>query len=319
MEKEFIGRGTTVEDARLDAIKTSGAPESAAVNYEVLTFPQKKVLGLFGGLEAVVKVIMKLPDEKSEPVKETAQKKTEKPQSKKTDKAKKTVKSEKNTETKKDDFIETQEYSETRAYIKGILNGIANDDFTVKTFENGNAIRFSLDVSDDDYGRVVGRRGETLDAIQYLVKINTNKSENSHKRVSVDAGGYRRKRKQSLEKLAVRKAQKAVETGNCEELEPMDAYQRRVIHTAVGTVSGATSFSIGSGVSRRIVIGKDGTTIENYRETLTKRHGRYGGNNRSGRSGRRPQRAEKYVPQISPDRKPKSDFEGSVYGKITLD
>mgnify|MGYP000146358723 CR=1 FL=1 len=94
---------------------------------------------------------------------------------------------------------------------------------------------FELDCG-DDYGIVIGRRGETLDAIQYLARMVANRGVSGYKRVSINIGNYREKRKGALVSLAKKDAARAVRTGRNITLEPMNPYERRIIHTAVQEV-----------------------------------------------------------------------------------
>ena len=172
---------------------------------------------------------------------------------------------------------------------------------------NDEEIAFELDCG-EDYGIIIGKRGETLDAIQYLARMVANKGNSNYKRVSINVGNYRAKREETLRILARKTATKAVRQGRNISLEPMNPYERRIIHTAVQEIDGATSHSVGSNLDRRVVI----TPIEGAKNN----GGNRGRNNRSG--GRR-ERKEAYKPEISPDRAPMSDIDGSsLYGKVEI-
>lgn len=114
----------------------------------------------------------------------------------------------------------------------------------------------NLKVIGDEVGYVVGKHGETLDALQYIVSLIANDKNKSKDfcRVRIEAGDYREKRKATLEALAHRIAKKALSSGKKFSLEPMRAYERMVIHSAVGEVDGARSWSEGEGAERHIVI-----------------------------------------------------------------
>ena len=94
---------------------------------------------------------------------------------------------------------------------------------------------------------MIGHRGETLDALQYLSGLVANHVDNSYYRITLDIGNYREKRRETLEALGKKMAAKAVRTGRNTSLEPMNPYERRIIHTAVQTVEGAKSWSEGEG------------------------------------------------------------------------
>lgn len=110
----------------------------------------------------------------------------------------------------------------------------------------------------DDAGILIGHHGETLDALQYLSNLACTKKnadgERDHSRVTLDIQGYRAKREETLRALARAKAQKALRTGRNVMLEPMNAYERRIIHSEVQTISGVSTNSIGSDNNRKVVI-----------------------------------------------------------------
>jgi len=117
-----------------------------------------------------------------------------------------------------------------------------------------NADSVYVDIDGKDTGTVIGKRGQTLDAVQYLTSLVVNKGEDEYIRVVVDAEGYRAKREITLEKLAYRLAEKAVKTGRSVRLEPMNPYERKVIHTTLQTVPSVTTKSEGNEPYRRVVI-----------------------------------------------------------------
>ena len=103
-------------------------------------------------------------------------------------------------------------------------------------------------------GQIIGRRGETLDAIQQLTSYCVNRSNNGRVRVTVDAENYRAKREESLEHLAQKVAGKVVKYRRSVTLEPMNAYERHIIHTVLQDVPNVTTGSIGSEPNRRVVV-----------------------------------------------------------------
>ncbi len=111
-----------------------------------------------------------------------------------------------------------------------------------------------IDVEGKDTGTVIGKRGQTLDALQYLTSLVVNKSEDEYIRVILDAEGYRAKREATLETLATRLAEKVLKTGKSARLEPMNPYERKVIHTALHNVNGISTRSEGDEPYRRVVI-----------------------------------------------------------------
>ena len=315
MIKEAIGTGTTVEEAKAAAMVELGISDFDDFNVEVLQIPAKKFLGLFGGSPAKVKVTIEVADPKPEK-KQHNNKNHKKNENKKPVQKNEAKKQEKKAEPKKEvnevnetapelPLVETNLYKETADYIKSIVLGLGMTECEIKEMSNEEEIYFELDCG-DDYGIIIGKRGETLDAIQYLARMMANKGNSSYKRVAINVGNYRAKREETLKILARKTAMKAVRQGRNISLEPMNPYERRIIHTAVQEVEGATSHSVGSDLDRRVVI----TPVEGARNG-----GNRGG--RNNRNGGRRERKEAYKPEISPDRAPKSDIDGgSLYGKV---
>ncbi len=312
MIKEAIGTGNTVDEAKAAAMVELGISDFDDFTVEVIQTPTKKILGLFGGNPAKVKVSVKLPDpkpEKKEARKEN--KKQEKKPEKKAEPKKQEVKAPAKEEVKEvaeAPMTVTNLYPETAEYIKSMVLSLGMQECNITEMSNEEEIYFELDCG-DDYGIIIGKRGETLDAIQYLARMVANKGKSSYKRVSINVGNYRAKREETLKILARKTAVKAVRQGRNISLEPMNPYERRIIHTAVQEIEGATSHSIGSDLDRRVVI----SPVEGAKHN----GGNRGRNNRHG-NGRR-ERKEAYKPEISPDRAPKSDIDGSaLYGKVEI-
>ncbi len=318
MVKEAKGFGATIDEARENAFKNLGASDFDDVQYDVIAVPKKKVLGIFGGSEAEVRAYIELPDEKPKKAKNTKpNKKAEKPD-KKTEKNEKIEKNEKSeTAPKKEaeDFGEAVDQSEIDAnspagkavaYIKTVLAGmeIAPAAIKVAHRENGSLII----LEGDDLSLLIGRRGETLDALQYLMGLAANNG-GGHYKISLDICNYRAKREEALISLANRLAAQALKAGKCRTLEPMNPYERRIIHTAVQAIDGVKSGSFGEGNERRVVIAPEGVELRprmnNYRSSDRK------GRNRRDRSSR-----PSNVVASAPTREPKRDSDIPLYGKI---
>ncbi len=131
--------------------------------------------------------------------------------------------------------------------------GVEGVTLTVKEMEGGAEIT----ADGEDIGLIIGRRGETLDALQYLVSLYINRSKEGFFRILLNVGNYREKRESTLQGLARRAAINAARTGRSTTLEPMSPYERRIIHTAVQNVRGATSWSVGEEPNRCVVIGSE--------------------------------------------------------------
>ncbi len=325
MKIEAIGTGTTVDEAISNAVKELNAPANADVHTEVIAYPVKKILGLFGGSLAKAKAYYEAPD-KAEQVK-AASAKIEKKAEKKAEPVK--AEPEKKTqaaEEKKEALVErtpvnAEDSKSIKAavdYVTDILKGMGVADVAVEIYRTqDNEIILELDCG-DDYGVVIGRRGETLDSIQYLTRLAANKYkvEGEYQRISINVGNYREKRKNALKELARKNSQKVLKYGRNVTFEPMNPYERRIIHTAVQEIEGVTSYSVGSDSGRRVVI----TLAEGVKPTHPSRggynrgRGSKGGYNKGSKGGRAAAPAAS-----APTRAPRTDAGAekvSLYGKI---
>ena len=147
---------------------------------------------------------------------------------------------------------EPESYARIRTFVSGLLEhmGIqAQIDITAR--DNGGV---NVNLSGSGMGAVIGRRGETLDAIQHLTNYAVNRGSDKHMHISVDAESYRAKREESLVRLAEKMAAKAVKYKRSMALEPMNSYERHVIHTALQDYEGVTTSSTGTEPNRRVVV-----------------------------------------------------------------
>lgn len=140
-----------------------------------------------------------------------------------------------------------------KAFVDGLLlkMGINGEAFIDEASEDDH---IRLDIRGEDMGAVIGRRGDTLDAIQYLTSLTVNRDLSEHVRVSIDTENYRQKREESLERLARKIAGKVVKYKKNMTLEPMNPYERRIIHAALQDFKGITTYSTGSEPNRRVVV-----------------------------------------------------------------
>ncbi len=137
-------------------------------------------------------------------------------------------------------------------YLREVLKAMgAEATVVIKDEENG----CCLSIEGENLGFIIGRRGDTLDALQYLTGLVANRVDEEYYRVTIDIGNYREKREQALKGLAHKMASQAARTGRKNSLEPMNPYERRLIHTAVQDVKGATSWSVGTEPNRYVVVG----------------------------------------------------------------
>ena len=137
-------------------------------------------------------------------------------------------------------------------FVKGLLEHMGSDavPHAMKTGDDS----YLVDLVGADLGILIGRRGETLDAIQHLTNYAVNRGQNKRARINVDAENYRTKREESLQRLAVKVAGKVVRYRRNITLEPMNAYERHVIHAALQDHPDVTTFSTGTEPNRRIVV-----------------------------------------------------------------
>ncbi|HAX83550.1 MAG TPA: hypothetical protein DCY15_03425 [Ruminococcaceae bacterium] len=309
MIKEAFGKGATTE-AAIEAAKSElAAPEDADVKFEVLKTAKKKTLGLFGGSLAEVRAYYEVPDEikkpEPKPVKNQQPAKNEKKAEPKKQEIKKESVSDKKVSSAEEERTVGEASKAAEKYIKSILDGMGVQDAKITSNEDSESVYVQLDCG-SDYGYVIGRRGETLDAIQYLTRLVINKGKDNYKRVSINAGNYREKREDTLRELARKNAARVKKYGRNVCLDPMNPYERRIIHTTVQEIEGVDSHSIGSESDRRVVI----TLAEGFKATNP--------SNGRGRRGdyRRNDGRSRSKTTEAPSRAPRSDLEGTLYGKI---
>lgn len=214
--------------------------------------------------------------------------------------------------------IEDDPFAKAKDYVLTILKNLGVSDAEISVEADDEDVRISINCG-DDYGSVIGRRGETLDAIQYLTRLVINRGSDDYRRVSINVGNYREKRENTLRSLARKNAAKVRKYGRNVVLEPMNPYERRIIHTTVQDIEGVTSHSVGSDSDRKVVI----TLEEGVKPTHSggyNKGGRGGynkGGNRGGYRGGKPSYNKSEAP--APSRPPRSDSAGaSLYGRIDL-
>ena len=191
------------------------------------------------------------------------EKKVEKKAEKKVEKTeKKAEKAEKKAEKKTEKKVEApKEYAPAAAgsteekietFIKGLLEHM--DSKAVPHCWKAEGNTYKVDLVGDDLGYLIGRRGDTLDAIQHLANYTINRDVDGHIRINVDAECYREKREDSLRRYARKKAQQVLKARRRTTLEPMNAYERHVIHSALQDMENITTHSTGTEPNRRVVI-----------------------------------------------------------------
>ncbi len=147
---------------------------------------------------------------------------------------------------------ENPDFTAVRQFLSGLLERMGvKAQIEISTRENGG---INVNLSGNGMGAIIGRRGETLDAIQHLTNYAVNRGSEKHLHISVDAENYRSKREESLTRLAEKMAEKAIKYKRSMALEPMNSYERHVIHTALQNYEGVTTSSTGVEPNRRVVV-----------------------------------------------------------------
>ena len=142
----------------------------------------------------------------------------------------------------------------SKNFLKQMIEDMGID-CDIESRTEGNMIKFNILCSQEsDIGIIIGKRGETLDSLQYIVNLVTNRNADTYIRVILDCNQYRSKRERSLQKLARRLADKAIQTGRDIKLEPMNPYERRIIHTYLQNDENVNTFSQGNEPNRRVII-----------------------------------------------------------------
>ena len=139
-------------------------------------------------------------------------------------------------------------------FVEGLLASMGLEAEVSTRLEDQRAV---IDVAGDDLGALIGRRGQTLDALQEVTRSAVQRRLKSRVRLLVDVEGYRSRRRESLTEYARSMARRAMERGTEIELEPMNAYERKLVHDAVADIDGASSYSEGEEPSRKVIVRGD--------------------------------------------------------------
>ena len=244
--------GKTEEEAIRAALSQLGL-ERDDVSVEILERSKSGFLGI-GSSPAKVRVSYELDvaEEPEVPQAKPAEKKPveKKPESKPEPKPEPAP--EKKPEQPAAPVSETEDADRIRAFLTGLLEHM-DCRAQVKVYEEEKN-RYKVILEGQRLGTLIGRRGETLDAIQQLTNYAVNSGRDKRVRIHVDAENYRAKREQSLESLANKVAGKVLKYRRSVTLEPMNAYERHVIHAALQDKEGVTTYSIGTEPNRRVVV-----------------------------------------------------------------
>ncbi len=293
MEKTMIATGKTI-DAALESALQQLALTRDDVSYQVLSMPKAGFLGFGAapakiqvtyeapdpkpeapksalGSASRSKPKAKPQAPKAEPKPEAPkapaapkaepkpQPKAEKPQAPKTEKPKTEKKPQASKAPKAP--VQPKEYApaepgsveeKIEVFIKGLLEHMGSQAVPHAVKDQDNT--YLVDLVGEDLGYLIGRRGDTLDAIQHLANYSINRGIEGHIRINVDAEAYREKREDSLRRYAHKKAQQVLKAHRRTTLEPMNAYERHVIHAALQDTDRITTYSVGTEPNRRVVI-----------------------------------------------------------------
>jgi len=313
--REAIACGATIEEAQELALNELGVTGEENVEFEVLDLPQKKTLGLFGGSPARVRAFIEdeAPEKSAAAVakaeKSEAGAKGQKPKREKQATAPRQPR--KKEQPEKRNIVDPEKKTAVSIeFLKSVATSIGFEDLDITPVARNDGAEFQI--KGENLGVLIGHRGETLDALQYLTSLVANRRrEGDFFRVLLNTGDYREKREETLERVAERTISQVKRSGRSQTLEPMNAYERRIIHTVIQDIEGFASWSVGNGDSRRVVIGYEKNTGENPPPERRGRDNRFGGDRR-----RRNDRPDNTV-VVSETREPRSDAaETPLYGRV---
>ena len=275
----------TVEDAVQAACDALGVDrDDINVSYEVLEFPARK---LFKTIPAKVLVKVEEPEaEVAAPV-ETAPAAQPAPAAPaEAAPAAEPAPADDDTEVELDIAADPRLQAAVD-YLDPIFRLMGVEDFSFTAFRKGEAT--ILRVTGEHMGALIGRRGETMESLSYLTSLVINRMEGPYVKLGLDVGGYRNKREDDLGALAKRLAERVIRTGCYYEMEPMNPYERHIIHTAVADIEGVRSESKGEGPTRHVVLYSTDPNASNLPDRDNARNAR-GGRREGGRGPRRDNR-----------------------------
>ena len=286
MEKHIITTGKTI-DLAIEAALNQLGMDRDSVSVEVLAQAKSGFLGL-GAQPAKVKVTYEAPNPvpeapkvalssasrskpKAKPVaerKEAPKPEETKPAAPKAESKKESPKAERKPERKpepkKEEPKQVKEVKtfapaepgsveeKIEVFLKGLLENMGSD--AVPHAVKGEGNTYKVELTGSDLGYLIGRRGDTLDALQHLANYSVGRNVEGHIRITVDAEDYREKREESLRRYARKKAQQVLKARRRTTLEPMNAYERHVIHASLQDMENITTHSTGTEPNRRVVI-----------------------------------------------------------------
>ena len=280
-----IFTASSLEEAKQMAADAFGVPASA-IDFKVIEEPKRSLLsGLFGKKEEFrVEASYTAPAAEAAPAAEpvfATEPVTEPEITEAADPAAEDA-AESDTEEKSEisPEIQLEKMQLGAAYLEQVLAQLAPEVKAAGRLENG--ISFTLE--GNGAGSLIGRRGDTLDALQYLTSMVANRGDKDYVRLTIDTCGYREKRRKALQDLAQRISQSVLRTGRSVALEPMNPYERRIIHSAVTEIEGVSSHSSGEEPNRKVIITND--SAPDYKKDDKNARGFRSGSNRFDRNDR---------------------------------
>ena len=291
--REIEMTAKTVEEAVEAACRALGVDrDDLGVSYEVLEFPTRR---LFKTIPAKVKVTVEEPEapaaepaapapaEPAAPARPETPAETAAP----AEAAETTGEAEEAPagEAVALDIAADPQLQAAVEYLTPIFTLLGARNFTFSAARQDEAT--VLRIEGEHLGGLIGRRGETMESLSYLASLVVNRLEGPYVKLGLDVGGYRRKREEDLQALAARIAARVQRTGCCYEMEPMNPYERHIIHTAISAIEGVRSESKGEGNDRRVVIYSTDPDASNLpdRESAGRRGPRRGDRRRDDRRG----------------------------------
>lgn len=312
MEKEFSAK--TIEEAKELAAKEFGV-SADEIEFDILEQPRKT---LFGGLKGEARVNAIYEPAAEEPKKRIFEddEEDEEAAEESAPEALDDDKSDDEEEALPEDFDVSKSLKVKTAieYLTAVLKALGLEKFTITPEKRGGNV--VLDIKGEKLGVVIGKRGETLDSLQYLTILASNRTEESFCRISLDCNGYRDKRRETLDALARKTSAKVIKQGRKIALEPMNPYERRIIHSCVAEIEGVSSRSTGSEPFRKVVIYADKPKFDNNR--------RRGGNHGNGSGARGYRRSEGFSTSFEREYKrssysPDENANAGEFSKETVD
>ena len=306
-----IFTASSLEEAKQMAADAFGVPASE-IDFRVIEEPKRSILsGLFGKKEEFrVEASYSAPAAEAAPAEEPAEEAAEAEPSKEPEltAAYTEEEAEEPEEQEISPEIQLEKMQLGAAYLEQVLAQLAPEVKACGRLENG--ISFTLE--GNGAGSLIGRRGDTLDALQYLTSMVANRGDKDYVRLTIDTCGYREKRRKALQDLAQRISKSVLRTGRSVALEPMNPYERRIIHSTVTEIEGVSSHSSGEEPNRKVIITND--SAPDYKKDDKNARGFRSGNSRFDRNDR--SRGSK---QRNHDRRDRRDRRPSGEGPRKLD